>query len=206
MGKIFYILGKSGTGKDTIKRNLMDLINNNYADFKEIIQCTTRPKRYGETEGIEYYFVNEEQMHSDNKKDVILEMREYDTTQGKWYYYTRKTDIDISEYNYIGIGTIESFKNICLAFGKENVVPIYIYTSENQRLKWMIKRESMNIVPSYKEVCRRYIKDEEDFTDEKLKQGGIDENHMFYNEDGYALFLTDTLFHNVILHEMGLES
>ena len=70
----------------------------------------------------------------------------------------------------------------------------------------MIERESRNLVPNYKEVCRRYIADEDDFTDEKLHKAGIDDEHMYYNEDGYALFLTDTICHKVILYEMGLES
>ena len=205
MGKIFCIIGKSGSGKDTIKNSLMEIINQNY-DFKEIIQCTTRPKRDGETDGKEYHFVTPELMREDDSHNDIFELRSYDTVDGTWYYYTRNSDIDIYENNYITIGTIESFRTLSLHFGKNRVIPIYIYTSSKQRLEWMIERESRNLVSNYKEVCRRYIADEDDFTDEKLHKAGIDDDHMYYNEDGYALFLTDTLFHKVILYEMGLES
>ena len=205
MGKIFCIVGKSGSGKDTIKNNLIQFVNQNY-DFKEIIQCTTRPKRDGETDGVDYHFVTPELMREDDNHNDIFELRSYDTVDGTWYYYIRNSDVDIYENNYIAIGTIESFKTLSLHFGRENVIPIYIYTSSKQRLEWMIDRESRNLVPNYKEVCRRFIADEQDFSDENLKKAGIDEDHMYYNEDGYALFLTDTLFHKVILYEMGLES
>lgn len=205
MGKIFYIIGKSGSGKDTIKNNLIELIKCNHYDISEIVPCTTRPKRDGETEGIEYHFVNPEIMKEDDEHDDILELRDYDTINGTWWYYTRKSDVDLYEHDYITIGTAESFRTMCLYFGKENVIPIYIYTSGKQRLMRMTERESRNTVPNYKEVCRRYIEDEKDFSDENLKRAGIDENHMFYNEEGYASFLADSLFLNVILKELKPE-
>lgn len=198
MGKIFYIMGKSGTGKDTIKKLLIEITKNKYENFEEIIPCTTRPKRYEEVEDVDYHFVTEEHMREDESYKDILEMRSYNTVNGIWYYYTRKSDIDLINHNYITIGTIESFKTLKLALGEDNIVPIYIYASQKQRLLWMIKREELNTVPCYKEICRRYMQDEEDFTDKKLKKAGIDENHMFYNEEGYALFLADTLFHSII--------
>ena len=51
MGKIFCVMGKSATGKDTIFQKLLDKL-----DLKRIIPYTTRPIRDGEVSGREYHF------------------------------------------------------------------------------------------------------------------------------------------------------
>ena len=53
MNKIFCIMGKSSTGKDSIYRTL---INRKNFNLKKIIPYTTRPVRVGEQNGREYYF------------------------------------------------------------------------------------------------------------------------------------------------------
>ena len=58
MGKIFYIMGKSASGKDRIYSRLAGDKNLN---FKKLILYTTRPRRDGEEDGVQYYF-------SDDKK------------------------------------------------------------------------------------------------------------------------------------------
>ena len=53
MGKVFCIIGRSGVGKSTLERKVSERLN-----FKRLISCTTRPMRGGEKEGIDYYYIN----------------------------------------------------------------------------------------------------------------------------------------------------
>ena len=57
MGKLFYIMGKSSSGKDTIYKRLME---DGDLSFKNIVGYTTRPIREGETNGKEYFFAKYE--------------------------------------------------------------------------------------------------------------------------------------------------
>ena len=61
MGKIYYLMGKSSSGKDTIFRMIM---RSKEVSLKTIVPYTTRPIRAGETEGKQYHFVNEEEFKS----------------------------------------------------------------------------------------------------------------------------------------------
>ena len=55
MGKIFYLMGKSASGKDSIYKRLRSV----YPELKSIVLYTTRPMRAGEQEGVEYYFIDD---------------------------------------------------------------------------------------------------------------------------------------------------
>ena len=61
MGKIFCILGKSSSGKDTIFKRILE-----YEELrlKTLVLYTTRPLRLGEVNGREYWFVTKEQMEA----------------------------------------------------------------------------------------------------------------------------------------------
>ena len=70
MGKIFYILGKSSTGKDTIYKNILE---DETLGLKDIILYTTRPIRDGETDGKSYHFVSEKEYEDIKKSGLIIE-------------------------------------------------------------------------------------------------------------------------------------
>lgn len=55
--KIIALFGKSGAGKNTIQKIMLEQ-NNNY---HKIISCTTRPPRDYEKDGVDYYFINEKE-------------------------------------------------------------------------------------------------------------------------------------------------
>lgn len=52
--KIIALIGKAGSGKDTI---LKEILKQEPIKYNEIISCTTRPKREGEIDGVNYYFL-----------------------------------------------------------------------------------------------------------------------------------------------------
>ena len=56
MGKIFFVMGKSATGKDTVYKTLLERL----PKLKKVILYTTRPVRDGEKNGVEYYFTDRE--------------------------------------------------------------------------------------------------------------------------------------------------
>ena len=54
-GLLYVISGPSGVGKSTLIKNALKSLNG----FDFSVSYTTRPKRDGETEGIDYFFVDE---------------------------------------------------------------------------------------------------------------------------------------------------
>lgn len=177
MGKIYCIMGKSSTGKDTIyKRLLCD----QRLSFKTIVSYTTRPIREGEHEGVEYFFCDENQVKRLSEQNKIIELRAYDTIQGIWKYFTVDDgQIDLGKQDYLIIGTLESYLKIREYFGKERVVPIYIEVEDGERLMRAITRERQQARPKYEELCRRFLADAADFSEEKLKAAGVEKR--FYN-------------------------
>ena len=57
MGKIFCVMGKSASGKDTIYNKILQ---DDSLMLSRIIPYTTRPIRDGETQDKDYHFCNEE--------------------------------------------------------------------------------------------------------------------------------------------------
>ena len=87
MGKIFCVMGKSATGKDTIYQKLL---HENELHLQRIIPYTTRPIREGEVAGREYHFCNEEDVKRLEAEGKIVELRAYDTVYGIWKYFIKK--------------------------------------------------------------------------------------------------------------------
>ncbi len=179
MGKIYCIIGKSSTGKDTLYKKL---IEDTSLSLKTIVPYTTRPMREGERNGIEYYFCNEEKVEELERAGKIIELRAYDTIYGIWKYFTVNDEqINLAQYDYLIIGTLESYLKIRDYFGKNKVIPLYIEVEDGERLSRAINRERMQNKPKYEELCRRFLADAKDFSDEKLHNAGI--TNKFINKD-----------------------
>lgn len=171
MGKIFFVCGKSCSGKDTLFKYLS---NDSSLNLKTVVGYTTRPMRDGEENGREYFFVDEKRMLELKKSGRVIELRTYDTIHGKWHYFTVDDgQINLAENDYIYIGTLESYTGMVNYYGKNNIVPIYIQVETGVRLERAVKREKQQPSPKYTEMCRRFIADEEDFSEEKLAIAGI---------------------------------
>ena len=179
MPEIAFIMGKSASGKDKIYKNL---IEDESLKLNTVILYTTRPMRAGETDGVEYYFVNDETAVKMQESGRIVELREYNTVYGVWKYFTADDgQIDLKNGNYLGIGTLESFQKMKNYYGKDSVIPIYIEVENGERLIRAIRREQEQETPKYKELCRRFLADEEDFSEEKIKEAEIQKR--FVNDD-----------------------
>lgn len=179
MGKIFCLMGKSSSGKDTIYK---ELLKREALHLKKIVLYTTRPVRAGEKDGVQYHFVDEAAACAFSTQGKIIELREYHTLCGLWkYFMVDDGQIDLAEHDYLMIGTIESYLKTRKYFGKETVVPIMIELDDGIRLQRALDRERGEEHPHYEEMCRRFLADAEDFGEERKKAAGIDRE--FYNED-----------------------
>lgn len=179
MPNIFVLMGKSATGKDTI---FQTIVKKGVCDLKTIITYTTRPIRKGETEGIEYHFVTQEQFMKWEREHKIIEKRSYQTVYGIWNYFTVDDgQINLSCYNYIMIGTLETYKQMREYFGEDKIYPIYIEVEDGLRLFRALSRERAQIKPKYRELCRRFLADADDFSEENLERLSIEKR--FYNEN-----------------------
>lgn len=180
MGKIFYLMGKSSSGKDTIFKKIREEI----PELKTIVLYTTRPIREGETNGVEYYFTDEARREMLQKSGKLIESRTYDTVHGKWSYFTADDgQINLEENSYLVIGTLVSYRKMQEYFGKEALEPIYIEVEDGERLSRALSRERQQEFPKYAEMCRRFLADTEDFSEENLKKCGITHRYINQNMD-----------------------
>lgn len=179
MGKLFYVIGKSATGKDTIFRELLEKAD---LGLKPLVLYTTRPMRAGEEQGVQYHFTDEAGLRKLETVGRVIELRSYDTVYGVWKYFTADTEAtDLAQQDYLGIGVLESYLALRDYYGAERVVPLYIEVEDGERLQRALDRERAQQEPKYAELCRRFLADSEDFAEEKIAEAGIEKR--FWNRD-----------------------
>ena len=165
-------MGKSASGKDSIYKKLLE---QTAGRFKTIVSYTTRPIRSGETEGVEYHFVSVPDFEDMRLAGKVIEYRCYHTIHGDWYYFTANDgQIDLSSSDYLLIMTPEGCRSLKKHVGDEAVIPIYIEVEPGLRLSRAVERERKQAHPKYAELCRRFLADEEDFSEEKLEEIGVE--------------------------------
>ena len=169
MHHLFYLMGKSASGKDTIYQRLLE----QFPQLRPMVLHTTRPRRAGEQEGKTYFFISDEQLAEMSAADRFIEMRTYHTKKGDWTYCTAKDSINLASGSYLGIGTPESCEKLRDHFGAERVIPIYIEVEDGLRLQRALDRERAQETPNYVEMCRRFLTDSQDFAEENLARAGI---------------------------------
>ena len=124
MSKIFFVLGKSCSGKDTIFQSLKE---NKQLNLKTVVGYTTRPMRVNEKDGVEYFFVDQNKLEELKKAKKVIECRDYNTVYGIWSYFTVDDgQIDLNNGDYLYIGTLESYEQMIDFYGEDVVVPLYI--------------------------------------------------------------------------------
>lgn len=195
MSKIFFVLGKSCSGKDTIFQYLKE---NKELNLKTVVGYTTRPMRQGETEGVEYHFVSKEKLQEMKDNGKVIECRDYNTVHGVWSYFTADDgQIDLGKENYLYIGTLESYNDMVKYYGKDIVVPLYVEVENGERLERAVKREREQSQPKYAELCRRFLADEEDFKEENIEKAGIAKRYVNDDLDRCLEKIVQTIKENI---------
>lgn len=172
MGNIYCLMGKSASGKDTIYNRLLAMEK---LHLRRVVPYTTRPMRSGETDGQTYVFCTEQQVADFEAAGKIIELRAYHTVYGIWKYFTADDgQICLAESDYLMIGTLEAYEQIRDYFGMDKVCPVYVEVDDGLRLQRALDRERAQDQPKYAEMCRRFLADQDDFSEEKLEQAGIE--------------------------------
>lgn len=170
MSKIYYLMGKSASGKDSLYKE----IRKRHPELKTAVIYTTRPIRRGEEDGVNYFFTDENGLRRWQEAGKVIELRSYNTMHGIWHYFTVDDgQFDQDDQDILLIGTLESYVKLRDYFGEERMVPIYIEVEDGLRLSRAVERERKQENPKYAELCRRFLADSEDFSEEKLLLAGI---------------------------------
>lgn len=161
MSRVFCLVGKSCSGKDTLYARILE----RHPELVPVILHTTRPRRPGEVDGQTYHFVTEDQLRRYEAEGRVLEKRVYQTTRGPWTYFTLRFALDADR---LLITTLEGVRALMGCYGPEHIRMVYLHVDDRTRLLRYIDRESQQETPDYAEVCRRFLADQEDFSQERL--------------------------------------
>lgn len=161
--KIFVIMGKVCSGKDTLVRAIMNTLKlSKVNNFEFIVPYTTRkPRDEKEYNSGQYHFVTDEELNLLISSDRFIEVRGYEMqNEGLRRFATILPEMDKNK-NYITIGTPE----VAIALKRRNfdVCTIYLNVSAEVRLNRLIHRTSRTN-KDYEEAMRRFLADEKDFS------------------------------------------
>jgi guanylate kinase len=171
---IVALVGKAGSGKDTLLRHFFNnidmfkkiasesndkphfehsMVNIPNMEFNEIISYTSRPKRENEVSGINYHFCSYEDFCQKISNGEMLEYSKFNN----WLYGTCRDSLRIDAIN-VGVFNLEGAKTL-MRLG-HNVLICHIYADDKSRLLRQLNRESR---PNVTEIIRRYATDITDF-------------------------------------------
>lgn len=170
-GRIFCILGPSASGKDSLYQAVL---KRQPIPLSTVTPYTTRPIRSNEEDGVEYHFTDIPGFEKLRSEGKIIEYRCYHTIHGDWYYFTADDGQITDEHDYLVPMVLGGYENLRNYFGPDRVIPIYIQVEDGLRLSRALARERQQASPKYTEMCRRFIADSEDFSEDKILRLGID--------------------------------
>ena len=155
MYDIVCLIGESGSGKDSIFKEVLSSAKKYKININPIINCTTRPKRDNEKENVDYYFLTLEQFTDKLLRNELLEA----TSFNDWFYGTEFSALKEDQVN-IGIFNPDAIYNIKETHNNINFWVYYLEVSGKERLIRQLNREEK---PDIDEIIRRYQADELDF-------------------------------------------
>lgn len=130
------LFGPSASGKTEVA----NMLTYKYG-IKKVITCTTRNKRVGEEDDIDYYFVTKDQILKEFKEGNLIEMTEYNRN----YYGTRKSEVSEDKVLVLDPSGVKSF----LKYKKDtdaDIVIFFLYASEITRFnRMLIRKDDINI-------------------------------------------------------------
>ncbi len=139
VGSLTILLGMSASGKDTI---LQELVKRGY---KAAVSHTTRPKRDSEIDGIDYYFISEEEF---DKIDDFVSVRVFSTfdkdgNPATWKYGLSKSSLE-TEDDFV---TIVDYKGLIQLKSKQiSLCSIFIRANSEIRFQRAMERGNLSLV------------------------------------------------------------
>jgi guanylate kinase len=157
--KVFMIIGKSYSGKDTLLENILsDKKFCKSLKLERLVRYTNRNMRDGEEDGKTYHFVSEAKCEQfrNNDKAVITS---FESKFGLLHYIADLSELK-KDKNYILAGdpeSIEPYKNI---LGEDRLVVIYLMPPNWEIFRRFSERDDINDTTlKYKEIYRRFMDD-----------------------------------------------
>lgn len=164
MTKILIVIGKSGTGKDTLVGVLSEM-----PFFNKVITTTTRPKRDYEIDGLNYHFITPEEFAHKILDGSIIEASCFNEN---WFYGTQDKDYDSKLINILSCDPTR-VSALLEASSEYDIDIIYLDTKDKVRLIRCLNREDN---PDVSEIIRRYKTDEVDFSNLDFNYTVIENN------------------------------
>lgn len=179
--KLFCLMGYCSVGKDTIQKAILEQYEGR---IEPVVSTTTRPMRKGETEGVEYYFIDDKTFFE--KGADFVEKRIYHTKieengeikDTTWRYGIERQELEKNDY-LITIVDADGFKELKDYLGNNRIVPIFISTPMEELKVRALARGDLE-----EEVDRRLADDVKKFRDFRVRtvfetvkneQGKLDE-------------------------------
>ena len=164
------IVGESGSGKTTLANNFIKA----HPEYRKIVTYTTRPKRSGEIDGIDYHFISADQFKRLVEENFFIEY----TTYRDWYYGTAKTDCE-DDYTVAVLNPpgLRKFKRLGV-----NCTSVYLNVDRRSRLIQMLNRGD-----EIEEAYRRNITDVGQFSGVESEVDFVIENHSYKNSEETTL-------------------
>ena len=158
MKNILILCGKAASGKDTLKRYIVEALELSGIEFNNVVNTTTRPPREGEVDGVNNHFCSAEEM---TKKILNDEMAEA-VLFNDWVYGTENKALSEDKLN-VGIFNLEGIEAL-RQNPNHNIFAVYLDVEDSVRLIRYLNRENMT-KEKINEMFRRYKADEIDFAD-----------------------------------------
>ena len=162
MEEVIVLVGKSSCGKDTIQKKLIEEYG-----YTGLVSTTSRPPRENEQEGVDYYYVTNEEFERQIENGDMIEYRAYTPASGdKWYYGLSKKAFEVQAEKKVVVLELHGLKELKKYLkGKDiKLTTYYISATEEIRTKRAKARGSFN----EEEWQRRLVADNNDFTVEEL--------------------------------------
>lgn len=155
--QLFIISGPSGAGEDSIIEGLAERMNINKA-----ITTTTRKKRDGEVEGVDYYFITKEKFRENIDNGKMAEYAEH--YNGNYYGITKEELYRIQGNESVGIWKID-YKGVEQAKKMfPGIIAIFITAESLEVLEKRLRMRS-NVTEQYINERMTYTKNWLDHTD-----------------------------------------
>ncbi|MHC1685487.1 MAG: guanylate kinase [Clostridiaceae bacterium] len=164
MGKIYCLIGRSSVGKDTIAVELEK------RGFLKAVSFTTRPKRENEVDGIDYFFVTNDKFNKMREVNKIIESRQYYSNDILWQYGLADVSFNLKENDNIVVVDFMGYLELKKYFGEDVVKSIYVYVDNyGSLLMRSLKRQPNASKEQVEEICRRFLKDNEEMNEDVEK-------------------------------------
>lgn len=150
-GKVVVVMGPSGSGKGV----LLAFLKNSYPDLRFAVSATTRAKRPGEVDGVNYHYMTVEQFEQAKEQGDLLEWAEFAGN----YYGTLRSEVEQALANNKSIVLeieVQGVEQLQKLYAADVLHTIYVEAGEWDTLKERIQSRAPITERELEQRKRRY--------------------------------------------------